>query len=162
MWLLARSYRPHRSVNRSINLQANSAEPAWGNWVDFAWSGRAVLMLIKQTSEPWRTITSSRGMVKGTTITVHKATGLSKADKEAQRQPPSVTVFQLPHNSLLTFWKLVKCCYLYAGNPSGNQIFLLFSLWAHICCGLSALHDVCTSVNKSLERKFSPKIREKF
>lgn len=84
-------------------------------------------------------------MVKYDTSTVHTATCLSKAYKQAQRQPPSVTVFQF------NLCKVVKYFYLCTGNPSG--ITSLFSLWAHIFQGLSSLLDVFANVKETLQNQ---------
>lgn len=77
--LLMGSYCPLGAASRSITLKANSAEPAQGKWVDFAWSGRTELRLINERTA-MKINNLSRGMVK-----------YAKAGKEAPRESPSVT-----------------------------------------------------------------------
>lgn len=70
---LPRSHCPLDAASRSITLQANSAEPAQGNWVDFAWSGRKELKFISE-----RTAMKNNNLIWG-------MVKYTKAGKETQR-----------------------------------------------------------------------------
>lgn len=107
-WLLLRSYCPPGAASRSITLQANSDEPAQGNWVDFAWSGRTELhyRTAMKSNNP------SRGMVKYGKAKRHKGShhmGLINLLQRGQR------LLSLSRESLQ------------------ESVFSLLSHLAHIC-----------------------------